>query len=161
VTAEARPIRARLPDWMVFASDPLDGVREALALLQSGMVGKATRLLERVPDLIEDERLVHAAHLEAARRSTAAEVQMRYNLGYLEGRAAGERAMHRKLAPKPPPTPTGPRRLEWLREMLADPQRREAARAVLRMDDALLDRVAAGRAGLAPALWRRLRETLT
>jgi hypothetical protein len=161
VTAEARPIRARLPDWMVFASDPLDGVREALALLQSGMVGKATRLLERIPDLIEDERLVHAAHLEAARRSTAAEVQMRYNLGYLEGRAAGERAMHRKMAPKPPPSPTGPRRLEWLQGVLADPEGHAKARAAARLGDLLLDRVAAGRAGLSPTLWRRLRETLT
>ena len=45
--------------------------------------------------------------------------------------------------------------------MLADPRRRETVRAVLRLDDAVLDRVAAGRAGLSRALWRPLREALT
>jgi hypothetical protein len=161
MTATVRPIAAYLPDWMVFASDPLDGVREALLLLQSGMAGKATRLLERIPDLIEAERLLHAAQLEAARRSNAAEVRTQYNIGYLEGRAAGERAMHRKLAPKPPPSPFGHRRHEWLQGVLADPEGRAKARSAVTLSDALLDRVAAGRAELTGAQWRKLREALT
>jgi hypothetical protein len=160
LTATVRPIAARSPDWMVFASDPLDGVREALLLLQSGMPGKATRLPERLPELIEAERLLYAAQLEAERRSHAREIRLQCNVAYLEGRMAGERAMHRKLAPKPPSTPTGPRRHEWLQGMLAHPWKRAKAREILRMDDALLDRVAAGTADLSPAYWPKLRKAL-
>jgi hypothetical protein len=124
-------------------------IRDALLLLQSGRVGMATRLLERLPELIEAERRFHAR-----------EIRSQCNVAYIEGRMAGERAMHRKLAPKPPPTPTGPRRHEWLQGVLAIPRKRALACDILRMDDALLDRIAAGKVDLSPSYWPKLRKAL-
>jgi hypothetical protein len=43
---------------------------------------------------------------------------------------------------------------------IADPQLRALAKEVLRLDDALLDRVASGGAGLSPTSWRKLRKEL-
>jgi hypothetical protein len=45
-------------------------------------------------------------------------------------------------------------------DALADPSRRERARAALRMEDWLLDRIAAGTATLSGTQWRRVREAL-
>jgi hypothetical protein len=119
--------------------DPVTVARDALLLLSSGRAAMAMRVLEGLPELIEAER----------------------RTVYGKGRWDAEVAMVAQLQPKTPsPSPTGPRRHKWLQSVLADPEGRAKARAVARLSDQLLDRVAAGRLTLAPAMWRRLRRAL-
>lgn len=125
---------------------PITAAQDALTLLRSGRAAMALRILEGLPALTE-------AQLVDARGS-----------GFAEGWDAHLMAVERRQAqPRLAPTPPAPRkpsRTEWLRDALADPSQRERARAALRMEDSLLDRVAAGTATLSGAHWRRLREAL-
>ena len=143
MTATVRPMKAFFPRWTSVPGDPVDAAGHGRELLQSGRIDQAMRVLERLPELIK------------------AEVHHQRTSAYIEGRMAGEAAMHAKMRPKPPPAPTGPRRHEWLRAALADPEQRATARTAVRLNDQLLDRVAAGRVSLSAAMWRRLREALT
>ena len=96
MTATVHPIAAYLPDWMVFASDPLDGVREALLLLSSGRAAMAMRVLEGLPEPIEAEK----------------------RAVYSKGRRDAEVAMVAQPQPKAPsPSPAGPHRHKWLQSV--------------------------------------------
>jgi len=143
MTATVRPMKAFFPRWTSVPGDPVDAAGHGRELLQSGRIDQAMRVLERLPDLI------------------TAKIRHHWDGAYVEGRMAGEAAMHAKMRPKPPPAPTGPRRHEWLHAALADPDQRATARAAVRLIDQLLDQVAAGRLTLSAARWRRLREALT
>jgi hypothetical protein len=131
---------------------PITAAQAALTLLRSGRAAMAQHIMEGLPTLIE---------AALARGESGS---------YLRGQADAQRilaaaserqqAQRSHLAPIPP-APRKPSRLEWLRDALADPSQRERARAALRMEDWLLDRIAAGTATLSGAYWRRVREALT
>jgi hypothetical protein len=119
--------------------DPVAVARDALLLLSSGRAAMAMRVLEGLPELIEAER----------------------RTVYSKGRWDAKAAMVAQLQPKtPPPSSIGSHRRKWLQSVLADPEGRAKARAAARLSDQLLDRVAAGRLTLAPAMWRKLRRAL-
>ena len=122
---------------------PVAYARSAQLLLQSGRAEMALRLLELLPDAIEAQLIAARrcgftdgwhAHLAADRRAEA------------ETHGTPKTSGHSEFSRPPPPKPT---RLDWLRDALADPAKREQARAALRMDDHLLDRIAAGTATLS------------
>jgi hypothetical protein len=114
----------------------------------------ALRILEGLPALIE-------AQLVDVR-----------GLGFAEGwdahlmavaRAEAEARAKAPSAAQTVGTPSAVRhrpRLDTLREALADPEQRARLRAALRMEDWLLDRIAAGTATLSGTQWRKLREAL-
>ena len=130
---------------------PITAAQDALTLLRSGRAAMAQRILEGLPALI-DAALVRGE-----------------GIAYLRGQADAHRIVaaarsvsgySRSRSPLHPPAPRKPSRLEWLRDALADPSQRERARAALRMEDWLLDRIAAGTATLSGTQWRKLREAL-
>jgi hypothetical protein len=100
----------------------------------------ALRVLETLPGLIERD---------LREQSSGA---------YLRGRSEGELAAARRLQPKHPAPEAA--RLDRLRRLLGDPTGRASVREALRLDDRLLDRVAAGTLTLSPQQWRRLRDAL-
>ena len=88
---------------------------------------------------------------------------------YLRGQTDAHRILaaaqeRQRIQPQPvaapPLAPRKPSRLEWLRDALEDPSQRERARAALRMEEWLLDRLQAGSATLSGVHWRKLREAL-
>lgn len=119
-------------------SCPIAALHDALLLLQSGRPGMAQLVLEGAVDAVSTE--MGTAAWQA----------------YCAGYAAGQRDAQQK----PRQAPRKPSRLDQLKAALADPERRALVRATLHMDDQVLDRIAAGRAGLSSDLWRRLREAL-
>jgi hypothetical protein len=127
---------------------PITATQDALTLLRSGRAAMALRILEGLPALIE-------AQLVDVRGS-----------GFAEGWDAHLIAEAHAKAPSAAQTvgtatAVRPRsRLDTLREALADPEQRARLRAVLRMEDWLLDRIAAGTATLSGTQWRKLREAL-
>ena len=127
---------------------PITAAQDALTLLRSGRAAMAVSVLERLPALIE-------AQLVEARGAGFAEGWDAHLL------AAARERQQAVLRPAPSaPAPRTPTRLDWLRDALADPAKRECARAALRMDNRLLDRIAAGTVTLSGTHWRRLREAL-
>lgn len=129
------------------APDALAAARDALHLLQTGGASMALRVLETLPGLIERD---------LREQSSGA---------YLRGRSEGELAAARRIQALRPRTPTADAarrecRLNRLRALLADPERRASVREALRLDDRLLDRVAAGTLTLSSQQWRRLRDAL-
>jgi hypothetical protein len=88
---------------------------------------------------------------------------------YLRGQTDAHRILavaqeRQRIQPQPitvpPPAPRKPSRLEWLRDALADPSQRERARAALRMEDWLFDRVTGGLVTLSGVHGHKLREAL-
>ena len=126
-------------------ADPVAAVRDALLLLESGRAAMARRVLETLADAIE-----------LALRSATSEA-------YLRGQTDTHRmpaTQKAKTMPKRPPPTSAPRRvtrLDWLRSMVAEPAQRERVRAILRLDDRILDRVLDGRAQLSETSWRALK----
>jgi hypothetical protein len=107
---------------------------DVLLLLRRGRVGPALAQLERLPALVR------------------AEVDAAYDRGRLD--------LAREITHGKPERQPAPKRHEWLRGRIADPELRARARATLRLDDTLLDRVAAGTVQLSPDSWRKLRREL-
>ena len=133
------------------AACPIAAAQDALTRLRTGRAAMAHRILEGLPALI-DAALVRGE-----------------GIAYLRGQADAHRIVaaaqeRQRIQPQPiaarPPAPRKPSRLEWLRDALANRSQRERARAALRMEDWLLDRIAAGTATLSGMQWRRLREAL-
>jgi hypothetical protein len=120
-----------------------NAVDDILWLIRSGRTQMAITVLSRFVAFLDD------IHEEICEQS------------YQEGYAGGQRDLAREItgASKPKRSRT-PRRHEWLRARIADPQLRERAKAVLRLDDALLDAIAEGGVGLGSSSWRKLREAL-
>jgi hypothetical protein len=108
---------------------------DVLVLLRRGRVAPALAQLERLPGLIQAE--VDAAY-EQGRLDLAREIT---------GDAKATRAR-------------APQRHEWLAERIRVPELRERAKAVLRLNDELLDAIAEGGVGLGSSSWRKLREAL-
>jgi hypothetical protein len=80
---------------------------------------------------------------------------------YADGREDGERDLARQITGTAKPRRAkAPRRHEWLAQRIQDPELRERAKQVLRLDDALLDAIAAGGVGLGQNQWRLLRREL-
>ena len=133
---------------------PITAAQDALTLLRSGRAAMAQRVLEGLPALIE-------AQLVDARGSGFAEGWDTHLMAIARAEAKA-----RAKAPSAAQTvgmPTAVRhrpRLDTLREALADPEQRARLRATLRMEDWLLDRIAAGTATLSGTRWRRVREAL-
>lgn len=117
---------------------PITALHDALLLLQSGRAGMAQLVLEGAVDAVSTEMGTVAWQ------------------AYCAGYAAGQRDAQQK----PRQAPRKPSRLDRFRAALADPERRALVKATLRMDDPILERIAAGRAGLSSDLWRRLRDAL-
>jgi hypothetical protein len=113
-------------------------IEDVIVLIRSGRVGMALTVLEGLTGLVD------GAMLEAMAIGHAKDVR-------------GEPFCGR---PKPTKRPKAPRRHEWLAARIADPDLRERAKAVLRLDDQLLDDVAARAVGLSPGSWRKLRREL-
>lgn len=129
-------------------ADPVAAARDAETLLRTGRANMALRILEALPSV-----------LEAALKEAASEAYLRGQTDTHRMMAAA-RERHPKGPRQAPATPPKPNRLDELRAALADPAKRAAVRSALRMDDRLLDRIAAGGANLTPAQRRRLRSTL-
>jgi len=132
---------------MTPAPDALAAARDALHLLQTGRAAMALRVMETLPNLIERD---------LREQSSGA---------YLRGRSEGELAAARRFQASQPRRPVPEvahreGRLSRLRALLSDPAGRASAREALRLDDRLLDRVAAGTVTLSPQQWRRLRASL-
>jgi hypothetical protein len=133
------------------AACPIAAAQDALTLLRTGRAAMAHRILEGLPALI-DAALVRGEGIAYLRGQADAH-------RILAAASECQQAQRPHLAPIPP-APRKPSRLEWLRDALADPSQRERARAALRMEDWLLDRIAAGTATLSGTQWRKLREAL-
>jgi hypothetical protein len=119
---------------------------DVATLLRSGRTAVALAQLEKLPRLIRDE----------VTDRLGATGWRAYRDGYERGRAdlsAEIAGLCVKRAKKPT-------NAEWLRERVADPAMRARAKATLRLDDKLLDRVLEGGVGLSPTSWRELRKEL-
>ena len=117
---------------------PIAAARDALTLLQTGRAAMALRIMEALPDAIE-----------AVLRSATGEA-------YLRGQADAHRMMAAARERRQPPAPRKPHRLDLLRAALADPVQRQLVKDTLRMDDRLLERVAACGARSRPSTWWKL-----
>jgi hypothetical protein len=160
VTAAPEPSRLPPPP----PSTAVEIAADVLVLLRKGRVAPVLAQLETLPRLIQTEMIerVGAASWHA------------FHDGYERGQIdliqqiTGTARRPAARSPKPglrgqaakPKRPPAVKPHRWLAERIADPQLREKAKATLRLSDELLDAVAAGRVGLSPGSWRKLRETL-
>lgn len=145
---------------------------EILRLLQAGQAAMAISMLETLPTIIEwDVReQSRGAYLRGYREGGSAVATAKPQRGPCRDElAAGpaqssSRRQRIQRARLQAPAPRGPRpedRLDRLRKLLGDPGRKASIRRALRLDDRLLDRVAAGALALAPRHWRQLRVALS
>jgi hypothetical protein len=112
----------------------------AVLLIEKNRLRMALPLLRGLPAVIEAE-LVRVGSLA-------------WLQGFGEGRASVARQQAERCAARHPD------RLGWLHRLVADPARRERAKALLGLDDALLDRILAGTLELSPGQRRKLRREL-
>jgi hypothetical protein len=118
-------------------------VAHVITLMDCGRTQMARRLLETL-----------AVDAAAEMRRVADEA---YRAGFLEGQQALAAEITGTAKPK---RPRAPRRHEWLRARISDPQLRERTKAALRMGDDLLDCIAEGGVQLSSDQWRKLRREL-
>ena len=130
---------------------PITAAQDALTLLRSGRAAMTLRILEGLPALIDAALM---------RTDGVAYLRGQDDAHRILATAQGRQRIQPQPVAAPPPAPRKPSRLEWLRDALEDPSQRKRARAALRMEDWLLDRIAAGTATLSGAHWRKLREAL-
>jgi hypothetical protein len=128
---------------------PIVAINDALALLDTGRVQTARAALADLPEL------VMAAMGRAEERGRR---EGERKLGELDVDRAGKNALRaRERIPQPTTEAPPLTHRDPLRAALADPATRQRASVLLRLDDSLLLRVAAGRLELAPGHRRLLR----
>jgi hypothetical protein len=126
-------------------------------LIRTGRTAMALQVLESLIVIIDGAIMdAMASSYEEGRADLAREIRGEAPTGLLQ-RALLKAKTRDRAKPKRRPAP---KNHEWLAARIADPELRERAKQVLRLDDALLDAIAEGGVGLGSSSWRKLREAL-
>jgi hypothetical protein len=126
-------------------------------LIRTGRTAMALQVLESLIVIIDGAVMdAMASSYEEGRADLAREIRGEAPTGLLQ-RALLKAKTRDGAKPKRQPAV---RRHEWLAQRIRDPELRERAKAVLRLDDELLDAIAEGGVALGSSSWRKLREAL-